>query len=119
MQLAGVELYVASVSRLAILRSVPSIAALVMAVIGMLTLHSAVDVNTLGTRSLVYLLAWTALSVVILLYAFLGAIGSMWGKAADLDRLDPSIPTVTVSWKYAEPIAALCLALVGINLLYK
>jgi hypothetical protein len=88
MQLAHVEIYVASAGRLTLLRRLPVISALVMAGLGALTLASAVDVNALGARSIAYLVVWTALGTAIMLYAFLGTVGPIWGKAADLDKLN-------------------------------
>jgi hypothetical protein len=60
----------------------------------------------------------TALATVILLYAFFGTIGSLHGKAVDLAPLDPFIPALTLSWKYVELVAALCLAVAGIGFFY-
>lgn len=110
MQFAHVEIYVASAARLALFRRVPFVLALVMAGLGVLTLESVADALPLNGRSLAYLMAWTALSTVLLLYAFLGTLGSVWGKREDLDKLDPTVPQVRVSWKYVEFAALVGLA---------
>jgi hypothetical protein len=120
MLLAGVEVYVASTERLKLLRRVPAIAALVMAAIGASILCSIVGRGNLDTRLLLYLLVWTLFGTLLSLYIFLGALGSMRGKTTDLDKLDPTIPKVAISWKYIEPMAAFCLALlVVMSLLHK
>jgi hypothetical protein len=73
--------------------------------------------NALAPKSLAYLVVWTAVSTVVVLYAFLGVLGSMRGKGADLEGLDPGIPRVGVSWKYVEPISVGCVVIVGLYLL--
>jgi hypothetical protein len=120
MLLAGVEIYVASAERLKLLRRIPVIGALVMAAIGASALHSIVGTGSLDTDIVLYLLVWTLFGTVLSLYIFLGALGSIRGKTTDLDKLDPTILKITISWKYIEPIAAFCLALaVGMSLLRK
>jgi hypothetical protein len=120
MLLAGIEIYVANAERLKLLRRIPAIVALVMAAIGTSTLLTIVSTGSLGARIVLYFLAWTLLGTVLSLYVFLGALGSIRGKAADLDNLDPTLPKITISWKYVEPIAAFFLILlVGMSVLQK
>jgi hypothetical protein len=111
MLLAGVEVYVARTESLKLLRYSPAITALVLAAIGASTLHWTVGTGNLSATIVLYLLVWTLFSAVLSLYIFLGALGSIRGKTTDLEKLDPTILKVTISWKYMEPIAALCLIL--------